>query len=254
MDLIQKIRERAKATNKTIVLAEGIEERVIKAAVTIRDEKIAKVILLGREEKIKEMAGGIDLSGIEIIDPEIVGVPRNKIILSARSGRHALKHRLEELGYGLENGSLEALYGRFLQLADQKREVFDEDLHALMGSARSDTNGILIKNISVTTTGVSSATATVTLELHGEEVTDAACGNGPVDAVFKAIDRLVRTPVNLEDYTLSSVSRGSEALGSATVKVRCGEAGLVVGRGISTDVIEASARAYVNALAKAQAC
>lgn len=206
-------------------------------------------------------ASGIHQDGVlkekttyEIIDPEIVGVPRNKIVLSARSGRHALKHRLEELGYGLENGNLDALYSRFVQLADQKREVFDEDLHALMGSARSDTNGISIKNISVTTSGASSATATVTLELHGEEVTDAACGNGPVDAVFKAIDRVVRTPVNLEDYTLSSVSRGSEALGSATVKVRCGKGGLVVGRGISTDVIEASARAYVNALAKAQAC
>jgi len=97
------------------------------------------------------------------------------------------------------------------------------------------------------------ATATVTLELDGAEVTDAACGNGPVDAVFKAIDRLVEKPVSLEDYTLKSVSRGSEALGDATVKVRFSESGLVVGRAISTDVIEASAKAYVNALCKIKA-
>ncbi|MCL6558374.1 MAG: 2-isopropylmalate synthase [Firmicutes bacterium] len=202
-------------------------------------------------------ASGIHQDGVlkekttyEIIDPEIIGVPRNKIILSARSGRHALKHRLEELGYKLEQDDLEAVYKRFLQLADQKREVFDEDLHALMGYAVSDSNGIVIKNISVTTSGVSTATATVTLELDGESVTDAACGNGPVDAVFKAIDRLVEKPVKLEDYTLQSVSRGSEALGNATVKVRYGENLLVVGKAISTDVIEASAKAYVNALSR----
>jgi 2-isopropylmalate synthase len=145
---------------------------------------------------------------------------------------------------------LAAVYPRFLQLADQKREVYDEDLHALMGSADTNGSGMVIKNISVSTRSVSAATATVTLELNGHTVTDAACGNGPVDAVFKTIDRLVGKAVNLEDYTLKSVSRGSEALGDATVKIRCDEAGLVVGRGISTDVIEASAKAYLNALSK----
>lgn len=203
-------------------------------------------------------ASGIHQDGVlkekntyEIIDPEIVGVPRNKIVLSARSGRHALKHRLEEMGYNPAQGELDSLYIKFLQLADQKKEVFDEDLHALMGSAGTESNGIVIKNVSVTTSGATSATATVTLELNGEVVTDAACGNGPVEAVFRAINRLAQKPVELEDYSLNSVSRGSEALGSATVKVRCGDAGLVViGRGISTDVIEASARAYANALSK----
>ena len=202
-------------------------------------------------------ASGIHQDGIlkerstyEIIDPVMVGIPRNMIVLSARSGRHALKHRLEELGYPLAGEELAAVYPRFLQLADQKREVYDEDLHALMGLADANGNGMVIKNISVSTRSVSAATATVTLELNGHTVTDAACGNGPVDAVFKTIDRLVGKAVNLEDYTLKSVSRGSEALGDATVKIRCDEAGLVVGRGISTDVIEASAKAYLNALSK----
>lgn len=110
--------------------------------------------------------------------------------------------------------------------------------------------GISVKNISITTTGVSRATATVTLEVDGDTVTDAACGNGPVDAVFKAVELMVGERVLLEDFSLKSVSRGSESLGDATVKVRCGDSGLVVGRGVSADIIEASARAYVNALAK----
>lgn len=202
-------------------------------------------------------ASGIHQDGVlkerstyEIIDPAMVGIPRNMIVLSARSGRHAIKHRLEELGYHLAGEEMEKIYPRFLQLADQKREVYDEDLHALMGSTGSNGNEMVIKNIAVSTRSVSAATATVTLELNGHTVTDAACGNGPVDAVFKTIDRLVGKAINLEDYTLKSVSRGSEALGDATVKIRYGETGLVVGRGISTDVIEASAKAYLNALSK----
>jgi 2-isopropylmalate synthase len=206
-------------------------------------------------------ASGIHQDGIlkeketyEIIDPEIVGVPRNLIVLSARSGRHALKHRLEELGYTENRYDLEAVYKKFLDLADRKKEIFDEDLHVLMGLNGKDANGISIANISVATNGVSSATATVSLEINGEGITDAACGNGPVDAVFKAIDRILRIPVNLEDFSLNSVSRGSEALGNAMVKVRCSENGVVVGRGVSTDIIEAAAKAYVNALSKITTC
>lgn len=205
-------------------------------------------------------ASGIHQDGIlkekmtyEIIDPELVGVPRNMIVLSARSGRHALKHRLEELGYKPEQCDLETVYKKFLQLADQKKEIFDEDLHTLMGYTESENNGILIKNISVATNGVSTATATVSLELNNETITDAACGNGPVDAVFKAIDRIIGITVKLEDFNLNSVSRGSEALGNAFVKICYGETGLVVGRGVSTDVIEATAKAYINALSKIKA-
>ncbi|NPV91798.1 MAG: 2-isopropylmalate synthase [Firmicutes bacterium] len=202
-------------------------------------------------------ASGIHQDGVlkekstyEIIDPEVVGVPRNSIVLSARSGRHALKHRLEELGYQVEPDRMDKVYSSFLQLADQKREVFDDDLHALMGYAAANGSTIKLINVSVATNGSKTATATLTLEIGGETVTDAACGNGPVDAVFKAIDRLVGSEVQLVDYSLKSISQGSEALGDATVKVRAGDKGLIIGRGISTDVIEASAKAYVNACSK----
>jgi 2-isopropylmalate synthase len=124
------------------------------------------------------------------------------------------------------------------------------DQHLLAEEMEVDGSSISVKNISITTTGVSRATATVTLDVEGDTITDAACGNGPVDAVFKAVERMVGEQVSLEDYTLKSVSRGSEALGDATVKVRCGDSGLVIGRGVSPDIIEASARAYVNALVK----
>ncbi|HWP96523.1 MAG TPA: 2-isopropylmalate synthase [Syntrophomonadaceae bacterium] len=202
-------------------------------------------------------ASGIHQDGVlkeretyEIIDPEIVGIPRNLIILSARSGRHALKHRLEEIGYPVEQDELDKVYSKFLKLADQKGEIYDEDLHALMGNTGAEGNGntMVIKDLSVSSHG-GAASATITLEYNGVTYTDAAAGDGPVDAVFKAIDRIVGKTVLLEDYSLKSVSRGSEALGDATVKIRY-KNGLVVGRGISTDIFEASAQAYVNALTK----
>jgi len=200
-------------------------------------------------------ASGIHQDGVlkeretyEIIDPEIVGIPHSMIILSARSGRHALKHRLEELGYQVEKGELDEVYNRFLKLADQKGEIYDEDLHVLMGTVGTESNGMDIINLFVSTNGAS-ASATVTLKFNGKEYMDAACGNGPVDAVFKAIDRITGRTVQLEDYSIKSVSQGTEALGDATVKIRFNN-GLIVGRGISTDIFEASAQAYVNALAK----
>ncbi|HPU35470.1 MAG TPA: 2-isopropylmalate synthase [Bacillota bacterium] len=163
-----------------------------------------------------------------------VPVPAHKAIVgsNAYSGAPA---SLEEIGPG-ENAPLEIV------------AQDDHDLSAL--ETGIEQRGILIKNISITTTGASRATATVTLDLDGNTVTEAACGAGPVDAVFKAVDLLVGEQVYLEDFMLKSVGRGRETLGDATVKVRYGDKGLVVGRGVSSDVIEASARAYANALSK----
>ncbi|MGE5398078.1 MAG: 2-isopropylmalate synthase [Chitinophagales bacterium] len=201
-------------------------------------------------------ASGIHQDGVlkerdtyEIINPEIVGIPRNLIILSARSGRHALKHRLEELGYAIHPQQLDEIYQKFIQLADQKGEIYDEDLHALMGHEATGDNGITIQKLSVNSHGTSSASAIITLELDGQVYSDAACGNGPIDAVFKAVDRIVGKKVQLEDYSLKSISQGTEALGDATVKVRFDNR-FFIGRGISTDIFEASARAYINALSK----
>ena len=202
-------------------------------------------------------ASGIHQDGVlkdretyEIIQPETIGVPENMISLTARSGRHALQFCLEKLGYKVEGDELKDVYERFLQLADMKKEVFDQDLYVLMGDSGSTANNIVLQSMSIATNGVEMATATVTLEIEGEMKTDAACGNGPVNALFNTIDRITRNNATLEDYTLKSVTRGSEALGDATVKLRGLDGRLLVGKGFSTDVIEASAKAYINALDK----
>ncbi len=201
-------------------------------------------------------ASGIHQDGVlkdretyEIIKPETIGVPENTISLSARSGRHALKHRLEELGYEVEGEALDHVYRRFLELADQKKEVFDQDLYALMGDTAVDET-VSLKRLSISTTGIDMATATVTLEIEGKTLTDAAFANGPVNALFNAIDRLTGNEATLDDYTLKSVTRGSEALGDATVKLRYSDGAVVIGKGISTDILEASAKAYLNAMSK----
>ncbi|MHB8126692.1 MAG: 2-isopropylmalate synthase [Desulfitobacteriaceae bacterium] len=202
-------------------------------------------------------ASGIHQDGVlkdrgtyEIIKPETIGVPQNVISLTARSGRHALKYRLEELGYKIEGAQLNEVYGRFLHLADQKKEVFDQDLYVLMGDSGCIANSVVLQSMAISTSGIEMATATVTLKIEGKIVTDAACGNGPVNALFNTIDRITGNVAMLEDYTLKSVTRSSEALGEATVKLRYDDGRLVVGKGFSTDIIEASAKAYINALEK----
>lgn len=204
-------------------------------------------------------AEGCEISAMEeesafgVFNPAIIGMPRETYILKSNSDTYRLSNLLAKMGYHLEPEDFNKLYLRFKQLADQKNEVNDADIQALMEDIGLERSGITVKNVSVTTTGTLKATATVTLVINGETVTDAACGSGPVDAVFNVVERLVGESVVLEDYTLKSVGRGRNALGDATVKVRCGEMGLVVGRGISTDVIEASAKAYTNALSKVKA-
>lgn len=202
-------------------------------------------------------ASGIHQDGVlknretyEIIQPETIGVPQNLISLTARSGRHALQHCLEGLGYKVEGAQLEDVYHRFLKLADLKQEVFDQDLYVLMGDTGSTANNIVLQDMSIATNGVEMATATVTLKIEGNMMTDAACGNGPVNALFNTIDRITGNVAILEDFTLKSVTRSSEALGEATVKLRYDDGRLVLGKGFSTDIIEASAKAYINALAK----
>jgi 2-isopropylmalate synthase len=202
-------------------------------------------------------ASGIHQDGVlksrdtyEIIDPEIVGIPRNLIVLSARSGRHALQYRLQELGYKVLPEDMEEVYKSFLKLADQKGEIFDEDLYVLMGNTSAANSNFNLRNFSINTDG-ETASASVTMDVNGATYSDTSIGNGPIDAVFKVVDRIVGLPVHLEDYSLKSVSHGSTALGDATVKIKYKNS-LIIGKGISTNIFEASALAYVNALSKAQ--
>ncbi|MFM2283218.1 MAG: hypothetical protein RL222_722 [Bacteroidota bacterium] len=184
----------------------------------------------------------------EIINPHDVGVPESLIVLTARSGRAALKHRLEKIGFQLEQEELDATYKKFLEVADQKKEIFDEDLLEMMGQSREG-RIYEIDNLEVHCGKKHQATATVTLLKAGEKMTEIADGNGPVDATLKAIDKIVKQEVRLEEYLVQAVTGGSDDLGKVHIQVSK-DGVFYYGFGADTDVIYATAKAYVDALNK----
>jgi len=188
----------------------------------------------------------MDRQTYEIMRPEDVGLSESVLTLGRRSGRHGLRQRLEELGYKVADDQIDAIYERFLKIADKKKQVYDEDLQMIMHEATAEIPEIW-ELVSVETTSGGTPTATVTLCKEDETHTDAATGNGPVDAAFQAIERITGVSLTLEDYSLRSISTGKDALGEATVKVRR-NGQEVIGKASSTDIIEASARAYLNAV------
>lgn len=186
----------------------------------------------------------------EIMRPENVGISESKIILTSRSGRHALNHKLKQLGYYLKDKELEKVYQRFKELADKKKEVFEEDILAIMEEeAAVVPETFRLESFNIITGSKTIPTATVRLQKGGKIFQEAAFGDGPVDACYKAIDKITGLKSRLIDYSLRSVSSGKDALGEATVKVEYKKQ-LIFGRGRSTDIIEASAKAYLDVLNK----
>ena len=195
----------------------------------------------------------------EIMDPKDVGLEATEIVLTARSGRAALRHRLEVLGYELDQAKLDKVYEKFLELADKKKEVFDEDLIEIFHDDPGE--GIAYYELkylhAVSCTGtVPSATVRLSIAA-GEPVEGSAQGDGPVDATYEAINRAIASHpleddnIQLDDYVIRAITSGSQALGEVTVHLsRGGEQAR--GRGVSTDVIEASAKAYIDALNRLQ--
>jgi 2-isopropylmalate synthase len=184
----------------------------------------------------------------EIMTPEIVGVNRTKIVLGRHSGRHGLKARLLELGYELTDKELQKVYELFINLADKKKEVFDEDLRVLMGDEIKKEQGYYeLVYINVNSGTNSIPTATVTIKREDTEYSDSATGDGSVNALFNAIDRALNIQPKIESYQVRSVTSGREALGEVIVRVRK-EDHSFNGRGVSTDVIEASGKAYIQAI------
>jgi 2-isopropylmalate synthase len=184
----------------------------------------------------------------EIMTPEVVGVPKTKIVLGRHSGRHGLKARLEELGYKLDKDDLQKIYERFIEVADKKKEVYDDDLRTLMGDEiYQDKSRYVLDYLQVHLGTNAISTATVRIKRNGETVQDSATGDGPVDAVFNAIDRAINKKYTIESYQIRSVTAGREALGEASIRINH-EGGSGFGRGVSTDVVEASAKAYLQAI------
>jgi 2-isopropylmalate synthase len=186
----------------------------------------------------------------EIMRPESIGLNQNALILGKLSGRHAFEERLKSLGYELEAKRVGELFVKFKDLADRKKMVFDRDIEALVAekaSAMPEWYRLVYHH--VVSGNRTTATATVRIETDRGFAEQAACGDGPVDAAFKAIERAVGFPVCLKDYQIKAVTAGEDALGEATVWLEQ-DGKVVSGRGLSTDIIEASARACVSAINK----
>jgi 2-isopropylmalate synthase len=191
----------------------------------------------------------------EIMDPEEVGWGITELPLTKHSGRAAVAARLKHLGFKMTDGDVSAIFSRFKDIGDKKKFVYDEDLVALVeGQITEVPETWSLDYLSVTSGNHTVPTATVRLKkVNGkksapEVLQDAGIGDGPVDATLKAIDRLTKTRGKLMDYALRAVSQGKDALGEVTVKVDFGDKELVTGKGASTDIVEASARAYLNAV------
>ncbi|HSZ54492.1 MAG TPA: 2-isopropylmalate synthase [Tepidisphaeraceae bacterium] len=185
----------------------------------------------------------------EIMDPATVGIPKSSLVLGKHSGRHAFRDRVMQLGYRLGEEQFEQAFTKFKALADKKKEVFDEDLEALVDEQLEVASGLWeLAGLQVTAGSNTIPTATVTLrDSNGETIQDASIGDGPVDAIYSAIQRLTGVKCSLADYRIRAVSKGKEAMGEVQIEIDH-NGRKIRGRGLSTDILEASALAYVAAV------
>jgi len=181
----------------------------------------------------------------EIIDPKDVGL-KSEIILTARSGRAALTHRLDKLGYKVSKTQIDKIYQEFLGIADKKREVNDDDLMVLMGEDVSDKK-IEIKYFEVVSGQNIKPMASIGLQFNKESFEATATGNGPVDAAIRAINQIVKKKVVLEEFLIQAITHGSDDIGKVHIQISY-KGQIYYGIGIDTDIILASAKAYINAL------
>lgn len=183
----------------------------------------------------------------EIMDPTDVGIDKNSIVLTARSGRAALKHRLSVLGVEVEGEQLDKIYEEFLKLADKKKDINDDDVLVLAGKERSEKQRIKLDYLQVTSgVGVRSV-ASIGLLIAGEKFEAASSGNGPVDAAIKALKKIINRTMTLQEFTIQAISKGSDDVGKVHMQVE--HAGIVYyGFGANTDIVAASVEAYINAI------
>ncbi|MFH1624133.1 MAG: 2-isopropylmalate synthase [Pseudomonadota bacterium] len=184
----------------------------------------------------------------EIMTPESIGVSQTTLVMGKHSGRHAFRDRLRQIGYELSEKNLNIAFKRFKELADKKKEVFDADIEAIIIDEIlriPDTYKLVYLN--VISGSVTVPVATVQIEVGGEVIQEAGFGTGPVDATFKTISEITKTKSKLIRFSVNSITGGTDALGEVTVKLE--ENGIeVIGQGADTDIIMASAKAFVNAL------
>jgi 2-isopropylmalate synthase len=184
----------------------------------------------------------------EIMTPQSIGLSTSSMVMGKHSGSHAFRKRVEELGFALSDDELKKAFQRFKDLADKKKEVFDEDIEAIIAQEVMRAPDLYkLIDMNVVSGTVAIPTATVEMEIEGKVVKDAGFGDGPVDAAFKTIAKITRTKSSLLKYAVNSITGGTDAQGEVTVRVE--ENGtVVVGQGSHMDIIIASALAYINAL------
>ncbi len=187
----------------------------------------------------------------EIMNSTDVGVPQNTMVLGKHSGKHALREKLESMGYELSDEELESVFARFKAMADKKKNITGSDLEALVLHRRNNINPTCRLVSHVVNAGDSIPnTSFVRLKLDDQVMEEVAIGSGPLDAAFKAINRMLDMDVRLESFSLNAVTDGEDAIGEAVVKVSAGGGESYTGTGLSTDILESSIRAYVNGINK----
>ena len=185
----------------------------------------------------------------EIIDPKDVGIDDSAIVLTARSGRAALKHRLHILGVELDQDRLDKVYEDFLKLADKKKDITDDEILVLAGADRNDNHHIKLEFLQVTSgVGVRSV-ASLGLNIAGERFESAASGNGPVDAAIKALKKIIDRHMELKEFTIQAISKGSDDMGKVHMQVEY-DGQMYYGFGANTDIIAASVEAYIDCINK----
>ncbi|MDR0844940.1 MAG: 2-isopropylmalate synthase [Tannerella sp.] len=185
----------------------------------------------------------------EIIDPREVGIDDNAIVLTARSGRAALKHRLNVLGVRLDAEKLDKVYGEFLKLADRKKNINDEDVLVLVGKDRTSMQRIKLEYLQVTSGIGLRSVASVCLDIAGEKFESAASGNGPVDAAIKAVKSIIHRQMTIQEFLIQAINKGSDDVGKVHMQVEY-EGNRYYGFSANTDIVAASVEAFVDAINK----
>ena len=186
----------------------------------------------------------------EIIDPKDVGIEDNSIVLTARSGRAALKHRLMINGVDVsDEKKIDSIYEKFLQLADQKKEISDADVLMLAGADMSETHAVRLDFLQVTSGKGVKSVASIGLDISGQKFEAAASGNGPVDAAIKALKKIIMKHMTLKEFTIQAISKGSDDVGKVHMQVEY-DGSLYYGFGANTDIVTASVEAYIDCINK----
>lgn len=186
----------------------------------------------------------------EIMNPKDVGLDDNSIVLTARSGRAALKYRLGVLGVNIDSEErVDSIYQKFLRLADQKKEVNDDDILMLAGADTADGHAVKLDFLQVTTGMGVKSVASIGLDISGQKFEEASTGNGPVDAAIKALKKIIQKQMTLKEFTIQAISKGSDDVGKVHMQVEY-DGNVYYGFGANTDIVTASVEAYIDCINK----